>query len=163
LDELRPVVEREERLERLALALADGDEVDEFPVVLRRKSDALLVCDAPERGGVDRSAEMDVELGQLVAERVWDLAPLLACGRAAHPAATARRRRTSLGVLGPDAVAVVVGGRDAHEAVPDLSATPGRVRALAAILAVELIPHGAEDVNEDVRGSRHLWKFTTWA
>ena len=103
------MIEREEGLERLALALADGDQVDEFPVVLCREADALLVRDTPERRGVDRTAEMNVKLGQLVAERVWDLAPLLACGWAAHPPAAARRRRTSLGMLGPDAVSVVVG------------------------------------------------------
>jgi hypothetical protein len=89
--------------------LADRDEVDEFPVILRRETDPLLVRDAPERGGVDRTAEMDVKLGQLVAERVWDLAPLLARRRAAHPPAAARGRRSSLGVLGPHALPVVIG------------------------------------------------------
>jgi hypothetical protein len=72
LDELRPAVQREERLEGLALALADGDEVDEFPVILGREPDPLFVRDAPEGGGVDGAAKMDVKLGQLVTERVWD-------------------------------------------------------------------------------------------
>jgi hypothetical protein len=84
------VVEREEGFERLALALADGDEVDELPVVLRREADALLVRDAPEGGGIDRSAEMDVELGQLIAEGMRDLAALFARGRPAHPPTAAR-------------------------------------------------------------------------
>ena len=103
------MVQREERLERLSLALADGDEVDELPVVLGRKADALLVRDAPERGGVDGSAEVDVELGQLVPQRVWDLASLFARGRPAHAAATPAWRWATLGVLGPDGVAVVIG------------------------------------------------------
>jgi len=53
LDQLGPVVQREERLERFALTFPDRDEVDELPVVLRRKADALLVRDAPERRGID--------------------------------------------------------------------------------------------------------------
>jgi len=64
------VVQPQERLERLPLALAYGDEVDELPVVLRRQADPLLVRDAPERRGVDGTAQMDVELGELVAERM---------------------------------------------------------------------------------------------
>src|SRR4051812_39259703 len=37
--------------------------------------------------------------------------------------AAARLRRTALGVLAPDDLAVVVGGRHLHQAVPDLGAT----------------------------------------
>ena len=108
MDELRPAVQREERLERLAFALADGDQVDEFPVVLRRQPDALLVSDAPESGGIDRAAEVDVQLGELVAERVRYLAALLARWRPAHPPSAARRGRSALGVFVPDRLAVVV-------------------------------------------------------
>ena len=102
------MVQRQEGVEGFALALADGDEVDELPVVLRRQPDALLVRDAPEGGGIDRSAEVDVELGQLVAERVRQLASLFARERPAHPPTAARRGRTALGVLGPDGVPIVV-------------------------------------------------------
>jgi len=109
LDELGPVVQREERLERFAFALADGDEIDERPVVLRGKPDALLVRDAPEGGGVDRAAEVDVKLGQLIAERVWDLAALLARRRPAHPPTAPRSGGAPLGVLVPHNVSVVVG------------------------------------------------------
>jgi len=62
------VVEREELLERAPLAARQRDEVDELPVVLRRQPDALGVGDAPEVGGVDGATEMDVQLGELVAE-----------------------------------------------------------------------------------------------
>jgi hypothetical protein len=64
------VIQAEERLERFALALADRDEVDELPVVLRRKADPLLVRDPPESRRVDRTAEVDVELSELIAERM---------------------------------------------------------------------------------------------
>jgi len=70
LDELGPVVEGQELIEGLALALADRDEVDEVPVVLHRETDPLLVCDAPEPCRIDRTAEMHVQLGQLIAEGV---------------------------------------------------------------------------------------------
>ena len=70
LDQLGPAVQREEVLERLPLLPADGDEIHELPVVLRRKTDALLGGDAPHRSGVDRAAEVDMELRELVAEWV---------------------------------------------------------------------------------------------
>src|SRR5207237_864754 len=69
-DELGPVVELEEVLERLPALRVHGDEVDELPVVLRREADALGVRDAPHRCRVDGAAEMDVELGELVSEGV---------------------------------------------------------------------------------------------
>jgi sporulation-control protein spo0M len=47
------VIQREERLERLPLALPYRDEIDELPIVLRREPDALIVCDAPESRGVN--------------------------------------------------------------------------------------------------------------
>jgi len=109
LDQLGPVIQREERLERFALALPDRDQVHELPVVLRRKPDALVVRDAPERRGVDRAAEVDMQLGQLIAEGMWDLTALFARGWAAHSPAAARRGRLALGMLGPDAMAIVVG------------------------------------------------------
>jgi hypothetical protein len=102
------VVQREECLERFPFALPDRDEVDEFPVVLRREADALLVRDAPQGGGVDRSAEVDVELGQLIAERMGDLAALLACRWTAHPPAAPWSGGTAFGMLVPDDVSVVV-------------------------------------------------------
>src|SRR5438552_1297294 len=70
LDQLGPAAQREEVLERLPLLPADGDEIHELPVVLRRKTDALLRGDAPHRSGVDRAAEVDMELRELVAEWV---------------------------------------------------------------------------------------------
>jgi len=62
------VVQREEVLERPFLAARERDEVDELPVVLRREADALRVRDAPEVRGIDGPTEMDVQLGELVAE-----------------------------------------------------------------------------------------------
>jgi hypothetical protein len=55
---------------------------------------------------------VDVELGELVPERVWQasaLASLFSCRRTADPAAAARRGRAAFGVLAPDDVPVVVG------------------------------------------------------
>jgi hypothetical protein len=73
LDELGPVVQLQEVLERLPALGVHGDEVDEFPVVLGRKADALSVRDAPHRGWVDRAAEMHVKLSELVSEGVRHL------------------------------------------------------------------------------------------
>ena len=63
LDELGPVEEVEVGGEAAA-PTADGDEVAEGPVVLRREADPLGVRDAPHDRGRHRRAEMDVELGQ---------------------------------------------------------------------------------------------------
>jgi hypothetical protein len=67
------VIELEEVLERLPALRVHRDEVDELPVVLRRKANALSVRDAPHRGWVDGAAEMHVELGELVSERMRHL------------------------------------------------------------------------------------------
>src|SRR5438552_18126196 len=51
------------------------------------------------------------------------LGALLSAGRwPAHAAAAARPRGFALGMLAPDRVAVVVGGADLQQAVPDLGA-----------------------------------------
>src|SRR6185436_10494649 len=63
LDQLGPVEEVQVSLEGAATA-ADGDEIPELPVVLGRQPDALGVGDAPHDGGGNRSAQMDVQLGQ---------------------------------------------------------------------------------------------------
>ena len=65
LDQLRPVVDRVERVEVLdAARVGDGDEPVELPVVLHRQRDPLLVREAPEDVGGDRAAEVGVELGE---------------------------------------------------------------------------------------------------
>src|SRR5439155_18699718 len=74
LDQLGPAVKRQEVLERLFRLFANGDEVDELPVVLRREADSLLVRDAPHRRRIDRTTEMYVQFGELIAERVRHLA-----------------------------------------------------------------------------------------
>jgi hypothetical protein len=56
LDQLRPVVEREEVFERLLRLLANGDQIDEFPIVLGRQANSLVVRNAPHRGGIDGSS-----------------------------------------------------------------------------------------------------------
>ncbi len=103
------MVEGQELLEGLALPFADGDEVDELPVVLGGEPDALLVRDTPEGGGIDRPAEMDVELGQLIAERMRQLAALFAGRRPAHPPPAPGRGGATLGVLVPHRLSVIVG------------------------------------------------------
>jgi hypothetical protein len=60
LDKLGPVIQRQKILERLLGLLADRDEIDEFPVVLGRKTDPLVMRDPPHRRRVDRPAEMHV-------------------------------------------------------------------------------------------------------
>jgi hypothetical protein len=138
LDQLGPVVQREERFERFALTLADGDEVDELPVILRRKTDTLLVRDAPERGRVNGTAEMDVELGELVPERMRQrLASLFARRRSADPPSAPRRGGTSLRMLCPDCVSIVVRGCDGDDPIPDLRATQLLLRGRARDVALQ--------------------------
>jgi hypothetical protein len=136
LDQLGPVIEREERLEGFPLTLADRDQIDELPVVLRREADALLVRDPPQRGWVDGTAEVDVELSELVSEGMRQrLASLFARRRSADPPAAPRRGGTALRVLGPDRVPVIVGRCHGHDAVPDLGSAQlllgGRARHVA--------------------------------
>ena len=65
LDELRPVVDRVERVEvRHAARIGHGDEPVELPVVLDRERDALLVGERPEDVGGHRAAQMCVQLGE---------------------------------------------------------------------------------------------------
>ena len=67
LDQLRPVVDRVERVEvRHAAGVGDRDEAVEVPVVLDRQRDPLLVGEAPEDLGRDRAAEVGVELREAV-------------------------------------------------------------------------------------------------
>jgi hypothetical protein len=64
LDELRPVVDRVERVEvGHAARIGDGDQPVEVPVVLGWKRDPLAVGERPEDVRGDRAAEMRVELG----------------------------------------------------------------------------------------------------
>ena len=64
LDQLGPVEEPEVAVEGMATGGRGGDHLPEFPVVLRRQLDALLVGDAPHDGGRDCAAEVAVELGE---------------------------------------------------------------------------------------------------
>ena len=65
LDQLRPVVDRVERVEiGHAARVGHGHEPVEVPVVLDRKRDALLVGERPEDVGGDRAAEVGVQLGE---------------------------------------------------------------------------------------------------
>ena len=75
LHELGPVIQREEVLERLLGLLTDGYEIDELPVVLRRKPNTLVMRDAPHRGWIDGPTEMNVKLREFVAKRVRHSVP----------------------------------------------------------------------------------------
>ena len=70
LDQLRPVVDRVERVEVLdAARIRHGDERLELPVVLHGQGDPLLVREAPENVRGDRAAEVRVELGEALVRR----------------------------------------------------------------------------------------------
>jgi hypothetical protein len=63
LDQLRPVIDRVERVQALdPTRIGDRDERVELPVILDRERDALLVGEAPHDVRRDRPAEMGVEL-----------------------------------------------------------------------------------------------------
>ena len=65
LDQLRPVVDRVERVEvGHAARVGHGHEPVEVPEVLDRKRDALPVGERPEDVGGDRAAEVGVQLGE---------------------------------------------------------------------------------------------------
>jgi hypothetical protein len=67
LDQLRPVVDRVERVEvRHAARVRDGDEPVEVPVVLHRQRNSLLVRERPQDVRGNRAAQMRVQLGQAV-------------------------------------------------------------------------------------------------
>ena len=69
LDQLRPVVDRVERVQvGDAARVGDGDEPVELPVVLHRERDALLVREGPEDLRGDRPAEVGVQLGEALLE-----------------------------------------------------------------------------------------------
>ena len=89
LDQLRPLVDGVELGEALDAAGVDGHELDEVPVVLHRERDPLLVGERPHDGGIDRAAQVRVQLGQAPAAQLIDdgaalghvrLAPLPDCG-----------------------------------------------------------------------------------
>ena len=70
LDQLGPVVERKEVLERFLRLLAHRDQVDELPVVLGREPDPLVMRDSPHRSRVHGAAQMHMQLSQFITERM---------------------------------------------------------------------------------------------
>ena len=71
LNELGPVVERQEVFKGFLRLLADRDQIDEFPVVLGRQANPLVMRNSPHRRRIDGAAEMDVQLRQFIPKRVW--------------------------------------------------------------------------------------------
>ena len=103
LDQLRPVVDRVERVEVLdAARVGDGDERVELPVVLDRQRDALLVREAPHDVRRDRAAEVRVELGEPDVGR-------RACRESTRPSSGASRGRRPPGAARSSAGSTVCG------------------------------------------------------
>src|SRR5205823_11410568 len=92
----------------------------------------------------DGASEMNVKLGELVAERVrhrakasGGLASLLACRRSSDAPAAARPGGLALGMVAPHDVTVVVRGGHADEPIPELRPTDVLLRLIARDLTLE--------------------------
>ena len=110
LDQLRPVIDRVERIEVLdAARVRDRDEPVELPEVLDGQRDALLVGETPQNVRRDGAAEVGMELGETVPRPCAELtvtrpvAPLrraLGARRRAGRAGTPGRSCAGAGIRG---------------------------------------------------------------
>ena len=96
LDQLRPVVDRVERVEvGHAARVGDRDEPVEVPVVLDRQRDPLLVRERPEDVGGDRAAEVGVQLGETSIRTTLRVYSARSTGSASWLSTQSRRRAST--------------------------------------------------------------------